>query len=153
MALSIEYLNHHTRYLSNRYHRYFNAVFIGYLIAVIWDRTRKIHYRFSYEWHFNSVMHIVFALVICLKISIYVSLFKVTSKYKNFFIALIFNVLGLVNEFFQNILCQRSFFILIADAKKDLLMNGVGTLLFLIGMYGLKKLGDVEIMPQNREGV
>jgi hypothetical protein len=47
------------------------------------------------------------------------------------YIALIFNILGVLNEFMQNMMCSRETFDLIPDSQKDLVMNMLGTLIFI----------------------
>jgi hypothetical protein len=131
MALSLEILNHNKIYLAQAFYTRFNLVFVAYLILVVLDRGRKFHVNFTAEWNFNSLMHIFFALIVCFKISQYLSVFAIKTKKKNLYIALIFNILGLINEFFQNLMCKRDIFVLIPDAQKDLVMNVLGTAMFI----------------------
>jgi hypothetical protein len=131
MMLSLEILNRQSLYLNQPNFRIYNWFFIGYLVLVVVDRTRKIHLNEAFEWSFNSMMHILFGLIVCFKISQYLRVFNVQIKNRTLSIALIFNVIGVLNEFMQNMMCQRATFILIPDAQKDLMMNVVGTLVFM----------------------
>lgn len=131
MILSLEILNRHERYRSQRFLGLYNWIFVGYLILVVTDRTRRFHVALSIEWTFNSVMHILFGLVVCFKISQYLTVFDIKINKRLLYIALIFNVIGILNEFLQNVMSQRETFVLIPDAQKDLVMNVIGTMVFM----------------------
>jgi hypothetical protein len=132
MVVSLEILNRQKNYLAQRYYRIFNTLFVGYLISVVVDRSRIFRLRYRWEWCINSGMHILFALIVCFKISQYMMVFNIKTKHRNLYIALIFNILGLLNEFLQNAMCQRDILFLIPDAQKDLVMNMIGTVAFLM---------------------
>ena len=139
MMVSLEILNRNKRYINQPFYRFYNTLFMGYLILVVWDRTRSYHVGDGVEWVFNSLMHILFGLVVCFKISQYMAVFNFKFKNRILYIALIFNILGVLNEFMQNVMCHREPFVLIPDAQKDLVMNVVGTLIFLGVEYGLNQ--------------
>lgn len=48
--------------------------------------------------------------------------------------AIIFNSIGLINEFFQNYFQGKLLFILDEFSIKDLIANGLGTLIFIISI-------------------
>jgi VanZ family protein len=131
MIVSLEILNRNKGYLNQPFYRFYNGIFMGYLILVVWDRTRTYHVGDGVEWAFNSLMHILFGLVVCFKISQYVAVFNFKIKNRVLYIALIFNILGVLNEFMQNMMCHRETFVLISDSQKDLVMNMLGTLIFI----------------------
>jgi VanZ family protein len=139
MMLSLEILNHQKQYLTQPNFRVYNWFFIGYLVLVVVDKTRKIHLNEVFEWSFNSMMHILFGLIVCFKISQYLRVFNAQIKNRTLSIALIFNVIGVLNEFMQNIMNGRQVFELIADSRKDLMMNVVGTLVFMGIEYVLNR--------------
>jgi hypothetical protein len=139
MVVSMEILNRHKTYLAQRFYTLFNLLFVGYLIFVVVDRSRNFRLRYRWEWCINSAMHILFALIVCFKISQYLTVFNIKTKHRNFYIVLIFNILGVLNEFLQNVMCKREIFILIPDARKDLVMNMVGTVAFLLMDYVVLK--------------
>ncbi len=132
MVVSLEILNRQKTYIAQRYHPFFNVLFVAYLIMVVVDRSRTYKVHFRIEWCINSMMHILFAMIVCFKISQYLTVFAIKTKYRNLYIALLFNILGVLNEFLQNAMCNRALFILIPDAQKDLVMNIVGTGAFLM---------------------
>ena len=131
MMVSLEILNRKNRCLNQPNFTVYNWLFVGYLVLVVVDRTRRWHIGEAMEWAFNSLMHVLFALIVCFKISQYLMAFDVKIKNRTLFIALAFNILGVVNEGMQNIMCSRPLFSLIADSQKDLVMNVVGTLVFV----------------------
>ena len=131
LLVSMEILNRNINYISQLNYQIYNLVFIAYLTLIVMDRTRFFKFGETLEWTINSAMHVMFALVVCFKISQYFFIFKLKNKQYIFYIALIFNVLGIFNEFMQNAICHRELFVLIADAQKDILMNFLGTLCFI----------------------
>ena len=139
MLVSLEILNHNKRYLQQVHYRLYNAFFIGYTMLVVWDRTRTYHVGEAIEWSFNSLMHILFGLIVCFKISQYLVIFDKHIKHRTLFIALCFNVLGVFNEYLQNFMSQRDLFVLIPDARKDMGMNVIGTLVFIAIEYFLSR--------------
>ncbi len=139
MMLSLEILNRQSPYLNQPNFRVYNWFFVGYLVLVVVDRTRKIHIGQGFEWSFNSLMHILFGLIVCFKISQYLTVFNLQLKNRALSIALIFNVIGILNEFMQNMMSHRETFVLIPDAQKDLMMNVVGTLVFIGIEYVLNR--------------
>ncbi len=135
MILSVEILNRNIKYLSQPFYRFYNLLFMSYLILVVGDRTRFFRLGETIEWSFNSLMHILFGLIVCFKISQYFRVFDFNLDKRITTIALIFNMLGVFNEFLQNLMGSRPMFVLIPDAQKDLAMNGVGTLIFILVEY------------------
>ena len=139
MLVSLEILNHNKRYLQQIHYKLYNLFFIGYTMLVVWDRTRTYHVGAVIEWSFNSLMHILFGVIVCFKISQYLVVFDKHIKHRTLFIALFFNVLGVFNEYLQNFMSQRALFVFTPDSQKDMLMNVVGTLVFIGVEYFLSK--------------
>ena len=139
MLVSLEILNHNKRYLQQAHYKLYNAFFIGYTMLVVWDRTRTYRVGEAIEWSFNSLMHIFFGLIVCFKISQYLVVFDKHIKHRILFIALFFNVLGVFNEYLQNFMSQRDLWVLISDARKDMMMNVIGTLVFIVVEYFLSR--------------
>ncbi len=131
MTVSLEVLNRHKSYLAQANFRLYNWFFVGYLILVVGDRTRIFRVNDAVEWGFNSLMHILFGLIVCFKISQYLRIFDSKIKHRLFWIALVFNVLGVFNEVLQNWMSHRDMFVFIPDSLKDMAMNVVGTLVFI----------------------
>lgn len=131
MTVSLEVLNRLKTYRNQPNYTLYNWFFIGYLVLVVVDRTRTFHVNDTIEWCFNSLMHILFGLIVCFKISQYMIIFDWKIKNRTLSIALAFNVLGVFNEILQNAMSSRALFVFIPDSQKDMVMNVVGTLVFI----------------------
>lgn len=131
MTLSLEILNNNKNYLQQRSVSVYNILFVGYLALMVWDRTRSYHTDFAIEWQFNSLVHILFGWIICFKIHQYFTAFNIHIKNSFLYIALIFNILGFFNELMQNIMNGKYIFTFTADTQKDLMMNIIGTMVFI----------------------
>ncbi len=131
---SLELLNSQQQYLQNAY-KIYNSVFWSYEL-VLTERLRKFKFSQHTEWLLNNAEHIAFAMVICFKIYIYLALFvwkkEVVSWKQLLLVAVIFNLIGLLNEYFQNASSQRPIFLLIDDGIKDIQMNFMGTAIFML---------------------
>lgn len=140
MWLSVEFLNRQKNYLIAHRYRLFNFIFGFYTLLVIINRTRTAQFSPLTEGVVNIAEHLFFGIVICLKISIYCQLFfKIQTLVFPIIVVLLFNILGIFNEVFQNWLCTRPLWFFIADAQKDILVNLCGSILFLIGTYWQKR--------------
>jgi hypothetical protein len=154
MMGSIEFLNYQKTYRNLPNYWVFNAIFIGYLALIVVNRSRHIKFGLYTEGSLNIAEHGFFALVICLKLWVYFHLFSSYSpRFKAVLVALAFNLIGVINEIFQNQLNHRALFEFIEDARKDMVVNGLGACLFLI-LLGLthflqKKKGPLSINRKN----
>ena len=130
---SVEFLNQREAFKKLPNFKLLNLVFIAFLTFIILNRSRHIRLSVYTEGVVNILEHGFFALIICLKLLVYFHLFSNYSiRLKAFLVALAFNLIGLVNEIFQNWLNHRALFSFIEDARKDLLINCLGSILFLI---------------------
>lgn len=130
-------------------------MFILYLIFVVWERTRHYQFLSIVELWLNNLEHILFGVMICfistkvLKLSPY----NVRSFGLRLLLGiLLFNAVGFINKWFQNLLQHRYFFSLIPDSQKNMRMNLIGTAVFLLAALVLKKVIDKKlqrITPQN----
>ena len=110
--------------------------FVSYVLFVrasVWGFSEEINYNL------NTIEHVLFALVICLLIFYYIYFFSTKkTTHPILYSALIFNSIGLFNEFFQNYFQGKSIFILEDFSIKDLIANVLGTLLFIVIIKFLK---------------
>lgn len=135
MLISLEYLNHKKQYTEHYNYKLLNAVFIGYVLFICIDRGRPSKFYDVIEIMINSVEHLLFGFIICMKAAVYLSIFKERwqlSKNELLTIALIFNILGFLNEFFQNWYKHQAQWKLNGDSQKDILMNIIGSSIFVI---------------------
>jgi hypothetical protein len=104
--------------------------FVGYVLFIrtsIWSFSELTNYNL------NTIEHVLFALVICFLIFYYISFFSnIRMFHAILWSAIIFNSIGLINEFFQNYFQGKLLFILDELSIKDLIVNGLGTLVFIV---------------------
>jgi Fe2+ transport system protein B len=140
MLVSVEFLNNHKIYRTASSSRIFNAIFASFTLFIMVNRTRTFQFANFTEGVLNLAEHGFFALVICLKIAVYLRFFSPLSKrWQPIVAVLLFNGLGIFNEIFQNYLNQRPILGFIADAQKDIVVNGVGAAVFLFIIYILAR--------------
>jgi VanZ family protein len=137
MHLSLEILNRQALYLQHKYKLY-NTVFWGYSLVLL-ERLRTNHFDKTTEWVFNSAGHLFFGIIICIKLYIYTALFAkhyyAMRLQRGLAAFVIFNLIGLANEVFQNYLCSRSLPVFIPDSCKDLKMNMAGAIVFMMVVF------------------
>jgi hypothetical protein len=142
MVISLEYLNRNKIYLTTYNYKLLNSIFIGYVLFICLDRGRPFEFTVLIEMIFNSIEHMLFGFVICLKASVYYSILKkkqtlsITELIK---IVLVFNVFGFFNEFFQNWYKNQEIWLLTFDSKKDILMNIIGSVIFILMYQKIQK--------------
>jgi hypothetical protein len=136
MVASVLFLNYHQKYKALASHVLYNVVFCGYLLFIVLNRERSLYrYKFSSIWEeiINISEHGLFAMVICLKIIIYLGIFtKWNFQKRRVTSVLLLNLVGVGNEFFQNSLQSKGFLPLCADAQKDLIINLIGSIVFYL---------------------
>jgi len=140
MWLSLELLNRQKSYIQSRLFGLFNNIFAYYTIAVIVNRSRNAQFGFVTEAVINVGEHFFYAIVIGLKLAIYLRIMTVEiTKKQLLWIVTTLNIIGFFNEVFQNALRGRFHLHFIADAQKDMLVNLIGSLVFLVcGLLYLK---------------
>ncbi len=135
MYVLIEILNSKKVYLNQTNYKITNALFIGYQLLITINRTRNVKFGENTEGAINILGHIFFALVVCLLISQLLLFFKKINLNKHqeaLFVFSIFNAIGVFNEFFQNIISHRALFIFTPDSMKDIGINLIGSLIFVV---------------------
>jgi hypothetical protein len=143
MYIFIEILNSKNIYLSQKNYKITNALFIGYQLLITINRTRTIKFGKNVEEGINIVEHIFFALIVCLLISQLLLFFKkiTLSKRKEALVVFsIFNTIGVFNEFFQNIISHRALFVFTPDSVKDIGINLIGSLIFVVYSLIFKRI-------------
>jgi hypothetical protein len=143
MYLFIEILNSKIVYLNQKNYKIINTLFVVYQLFITTNRVRTIKFSENTEGPINIVEHIFFALIVCLLISQLLLFFKkMTFKKRQeaLLVFTIFNAVGVFNEFFQNIISSRSLFIFTPDSIKDIGINFIGSLLFVVYSLILKRV-------------
>lgn len=146
---SFEYLNSNKKYLEISSYKIYNWLFIAYLAFIVFVRSGLFHFTVLANYNLNTAEHLFFAFLICQTIAIYMQLFNFLSD--NYLLKLItifafLNVIGIINEYFQNFYHQLPLFFLEKDDVKDLTINLIGSSLFVLAslLYKRKKaLGTI----------
>ncbi len=130
----LEVLNAQPLYKTHPY-KWFNLIFWTYELVLL-ERLRHFKMGPAAEWWLNNLEHICFALVIGFMLYMLLAIFWLKKDNQRLprviMVAIFFNVIGLINEWNQNLMAHRSIFVFIEDSKKDLCMNLIGTsILFL----------------------
>jgi hypothetical protein len=137
MHLSLEVLNRQQLYKTQQYKLY-NTLFVLYEL-VLPLRLRTIFFGEHIEWIINFAEHLLFAIVICIKVYIYTALsitpIKLSRLQRGIIAIIIFNIVGIANEVFQNNIANRYLFEFIPDSIKDIEVNIAGAFTFGIAVY------------------
>lgn len=110
--------------------QFFFMVFVSYVLFV---RASVWGFSALTKYNLNTIEHVFFALVICFLIYLYFQFYSVKKPVNLILIsALTFNIIGLINEFFQNYFQGKPVFILEIFSIKDLIANVLGSLIFIV---------------------
>ena len=138
MHFSLELLNRLKSYRVYPY-KIYNFIFWSYELVLL-ERLRSgaQHFSMRIENLINVDEHLAFAIIICLQVYVYVTIigwsFSESRIIKGVTAIICFNIIGLLNEVFQNFIMGRFLLDLIADSKKDIMMNFLGSCLFLFAI-------------------
>jgi hypothetical protein len=138
---SYEYLNGNKKYLQLQLYSYYNWFFLFLLGFIILVRADLFNFSDAVDYHLNSVEHLFFSFIVCLLLSVYMTLLNVFAKYKALklvFIFVAFNFIGLLNEYFQNYFQHSDVLLLKENDSKDMMINLLGSILFVIFSYILR---------------
>ena len=113
--------------------------FISFVSYVVLVRAFIPRFSDTTNYNLNTIEHVLFAIVICVLIFYYLSFYS-KNKTRNsvVFSVVIFNIIGLINEFFQNYFQGKAIFIIDKFSIKDLIANGFGTIIFIVIFKFLK---------------
>lgn len=142
---SFEFLNQNRKYNALKRRHIYNWLFIAFLAFVVLVRIEVFYSSKTTEYHLNTLEHLFFAIIICLIINIYFVIFAVFQKntiIKLLSVFLIFNLIGLINEYFQNYFQPGNYFYLLKGNNiKDITINLLGSTIFSLASinYKLKK--------------
>jgi hypothetical protein len=130
----LEILNAQPLYKTHPY-KWFNLIFWTYELVLV-ERLRHFKMNPTAEWWLNNLEHIFFALVIGFLLYVLLAIFWLKKEEQRLqriiVVSIAFNIIGVINEWNQNLMANRPIFVFIEDSKKDLCMNLIGTsVLFL----------------------
>lgn len=108
-------------------------IFTFFVSYVLFARASVWGFSELTTYNLNTIEHVLFALVVCLQIYYFISFYSHKKKLHSILLSVvIFNIIGLINEFFQNYFQGKPVFILEEFSIKDLIANVLGTLLFMV---------------------
>lgn len=140
--ISFEYLNSNKKYKEMDYHRIYNWLYIAYLAFIVFVRGKLFHFSEDVEYHLNTAEHLFFMFLICQTVLIYIEIFNILRGKYLFRLVIVFislNLIGILNEYFQNFFTQLPLFILEENDLKDLKINLIGSTLFVVTMLVFKR--------------
>jgi len=129
MWAATELLNSNKNYKLLAHYKMYNALFIGLLIVTTIDRSRKEVIPAIWEFRIDICVHFLFTTIIILLFCILAVVFrkqKESSKTKIVLLAaIVFNVIGFINEFYQNIFSTNhvGLWTITDESKLDLTVN------------------------------
>ncbi|MGV3696946.1 hypothetical protein [Flavobacterium sp.] len=132
---SFEYLNSNPKYFKIKEYKIYNWFFVAYFAFVVLVRIHVFGYSETINYHLNTVEHLFFACIICQTISIYMRLFDfLPEKFllKLMSIFTLFNGIGILNEYFQNLYQNTPMLRMDAADRKDLAINLIGSAFFVL---------------------
>jgi hypothetical protein len=133
--LSFEYLNSNFKYLKINLHKIYNWLFLSFLGFIVLVRADLFNFSDTTDYHINSIEHIFFSGIVCLILLVYNQMFNlIRNKFKVLLLVIFitFNFIGLLNEYFQNFFQHTPIFYLKDNDIKDLVINLIGSSLFVI---------------------
>ncbi len=114
-----------------KFSQLFFIVFVSY---VLFARAHIWGFSIETDYNLNTIEHIFFSLVICLLIYFYTSFYSKKMLNPIFLSVFIFNLIGIINEFFQNYCQEKPIFVLDEFSVKDLIVNALGSVVFILIM-------------------
>ena len=143
LLISVEFLN--TRKQFNGRIKTYNLLFFVYLLFITGIRTIGTSKNQTLVYTINVFEHLVFALIISFKIHLYLLLLKDANDLKEmtrfWLCAFFFNVVGFINEVYQNLAKNADPFKFSFGSKVDMVVNIVGSLVFVLIAYLLTRRG------------
>ena len=133
----LEVLNAQPLYKTHPY-KWFNLIFWSYELVLV-ERLRHFKMHPLAEWWLNNLEHIFFAIVIGFILYLFLAIFWLKKDSQRLLrailVAVLFNAIGVINEWNQNYMAHRPVFAFIDDSIKDLKMNLIGTSIFFLTAF------------------
>lgn len=140
--LSFEYLNSNKKYKEIALHKTYNWLYVAYLAFIVFVRSGLIEFQKEVDYHLNTAEHLFFMFLICQTVLIYMQLFTILKGKQLLRLIAVFvilNLIGILNEYFQNFYQNLPVFYLEQTDLKDLKINLIGSSLFVIFSMLIKR--------------
>jgi hypothetical protein len=132
----VEYLNHQRNY-QYYYPKVLNLIFGTFLVTDISYRLLQRYVKPALVPYINIAEHLSFSFIVCTVLFLLLQFHKYfkrfTALYNVILAAILFNLVGYINELYQNLNHAAGFW-LSAESIKDMGVNIAGSFLF-IGIY------------------
>lgn len=140
-----ELLNSRDSYRQLPYHRAYNALFVGLLLFTTLDRSRKSVIPAVWEYTLDISVHFLFStisiLLICLLAIVFLKGRTIKPTSLVIMAVVLFNIIGVVNEFYQNMFKPKhvDFWVIDNESKLDLTVNLLSSMVYIIWSYRFPK--------------
>ena len=99
------------------------------------------------DFFLNTLEHFLFSILICLYLNYFILYFiKISTNIRLISIVFIFNIIGFINEFFQNFVQNKPLFSFDEHSFKDIVVNFIGSIIFFVLMLFLNKINNKKII-------
>jgi hypothetical protein len=138
MWAASEILNSNKTYRLLPHHKTYNALFIGLLLFTTVDRSRKSVIPAVWEYTLDVFVHFLFAsitiLLICILAIVFLKGKAIKTSQLVIIAVVLFNVIGLMNEFYQNIFKPKHVDVWLIDkeSKLDITVNLVSSIIYIL---------------------
>jgi hypothetical protein len=138
MWAAMEIFNSNKVYKNLRYYKLYNALFIGLLLFTTIDRSRKSVIPAAWEYTLDVSVHFFFAsitiLLICIMAIVFLKEKPIKSSQLIIVAVVLFNIIGLINEFYQNIFKPKHVDIWLIDneSKLDITVNLISSIICIL---------------------
>ena len=147
-----EIINQNKKYNQFQYHKFYNWLFILFLLYIIFVRASFFKFSKAIDFHINTSEHIFFSMIICFILLLFFKIYF-SPKNNNFlniiFVFIGFNFIGILNEFFQNWYQNSEIFNLKPDDIKDIKINLTGSGLFLV-LHFISNLNQINSLKTKK---
>lgn len=137
LIIIVEILNRQKNYILKN-GKYWNWFYLLYLVFITLERGKWLVFKGIASDLINILEHMFFALLVCSQLYFLLELIKFFQNkniYKLVAVFILFNIIGIVNELYQNVLSNLELFEMVYDSWKDLQVNFLGGSISLLILY------------------
>lgn len=106
-------------------------------------RSKYFNQNKSVDFYLNTLEHILFSILICFFLYHLLNYFnKKSSIIRLILVVILFNVVGLINEIFQNFAQKKSLISFDEHNHKDVFVNLIGSIVFFVLILFLNRINN-----------
>jgi hypothetical protein len=119
---------------NNFEYQFFKLFSYFFVLFVLFVRSEFIQFSKTINYFLNTLEHLFFALVVCFFMNFIVFSFNKSLLFikRLFFVVIAFNIIGLLNELFQNYFQDKALFSINIYSLNDIIVNLIGSVVFVI---------------------